>query len=441
MIHLANILLVMADTEAARTLHAALVAESFAGPLVTSGAEALAQARALRPDVVVVGEHPADMTSLACARTLKDHPETADIPVFLVGADWPAEALPLLQRIGVDDVLSWPSERAVLGPRLRPLVRLSTMRAELEHRTAAAGRFGLAVSDHVDAPAERPQILVAGTEADQAQVRAAAVTDAELTSAATLYEADDLMARRIFDCLVIGVDGSPEPALDICAQIRRNPRLFNLPVILLLPTETPADVERAYLLGASLVLPRQPSAAALEWALATLVRRQQRRWALRRAFDRTRLPALLSADLPELYTRDFLLAYLNGRIETARRQGKPLTVIHFAFGGVARIEEEFGSAAGNHLRQQLGQWITSLVRAEDLAAHLGGARFAVALPDTPLEEAQIVMHRIAGVIGYTDFAVQDVYQVVKVWPHVGAAAWSEADTAASLLEHAEAAAD
>ena len=432
MIHLANILLVMSESEAARALHATLAAESFAGPLVTTGTEALAQARALRPDVVVIGEHPADMTALACALALKEQADTADVPVFLVGTEWQAAALPLLQQAGVDDVLAWPSERAVLASRLRPLVRLSTMRAELEHRTAAAGHFGLTVSDHVDAPAERPQVLVAGT---------AMAADADLTTAATLYEADDLTARRIFDCLVIGVDGSPDPALDICAQIRRNPRLFNLPVILLLPAEAMADAERAYMLGASLVLPRAPEAEALQWALATLVRRQQRRWALRRAFDRTRLPALLSADLPELYTRDFLLAYLNGRIETARRQGKPLTVIHFAFGGVARIEEEFGSAAGNHLRHQLGQWITSLVRAEDLATHLGGARFAVALPDTPLDEAQIVMHRIAGVIGYTDFAVQDVYQVVKVWPHVGAAGWTEADTAATLLEHAEAAAD
>ena len=150
---------------------------------------------------------------------------------------------------------------------------------------------------------------------------------------------------------------------------------------------------------------------------------------------------MLTSDLPDLYTGAFLGAYLADRIAAAHSQGKPLSIIHFSFGGVARIEEEFGTPAGNHLRQQLGQWIISLTRAEDLVAHLGGSRFAVALPDTPLDEPEVVMQRIAGVIGYTDFAVQDVYQVVKVWPHVGAAGWAPGETAPALLARAEAGAD
>lgn len=442
MIHLANILLVMADGTPAHALHGAMTAENFTGPLVGSGAEALAQARARRPDVVVVGEDPADMTALDFIRRLKEDHLTRDIPIFFAARDWHPERLAELAAAGVDDALPADAERSVLAARLRPLVRLSTMQAELAHRAASAGRFGLSVSDHVDAPSERPQVLVCGEPDDIAAVTAAAGPGMDLTTTDSLFEADDLMSRRIFDCLVIAVDAAAaEQALDICTQIRRNPRLFNLPVVLLAEGDDPADAARAYVLGASQVLPRRPDETALRWALTTLVRRQQRRWAIRRAFDRTRLPALLSSDLPDLYTAAFLGAYLADRVTAAAAQGKPLSVIHFSFGGVARIEEEFGTPAGNHLRQQLGQWIISLTRAEDLAAHLGGSRFAVALPDTPLDEAEVVMQRIAGVIGYTDFAVQDVYQVVKVWPHVGAAAWTTGETAGALLARAEAAAD
>lgn len=441
MIHLANILLVMAEGDAARALHAGLTAESFDGPLLATGADALAMVAARQPDVVVVGEDPADMPALDLVRALKAASASRDTPVFLVTRDWRADRLPEFLAAGVDDALPASADLPMLTARLRPLVRLSTMQAELVHRAASAGRFGLPVSDHVDAPSELPLVLVAGDADDRAAVGAAIGPGADVTATESLFEADDLMGRRIFDCLVIGVSGAADAALDICTQIRRNPRLFNLPVILLADPAGLGEPTRPYLMGASQVLPRRPEPEALRWALTTLVRRQQRRWALRRAFDRTRLPALLSPDLPELYTGAFLTAYLGDRLTAARQQGKPLSVIHFSFGGVARIEEEFGTPAGNHLRHQLGQWITSLIRAEDLAAHLGGARFAVALPDTPLDEAEVVMQRIAGVIGYTDFAVQDVYQVVKVWPHVGAAAWTGSDTAASLLERAETAAD
>lgn len=441
MIHLANILLVMSQGEQARTLHAALAAESFSGPLVTTGKEAVDLAAARRPDVVVVGEDPADMTALDFVRKLRESSETSDIPVLLVSDDWRPQRLEALLAAGIDDAVPFVSDRAMLAARLRPLVRLATMQAELVHRAASAARFGLAVSDHVDAPADRPQVLVVGDAADVAAVRAAADAHADVTATESLFEADDLMGRRAFDCLVIGVGDAAEAALEVCSHIRRNPRLFNLPVVLLAEPGELGDAVRPYVLGASQVLPRHPDRASLHWALTTLVRRQQRRWAIRRAFDRTRLPALLSQELPDLYSADFLTGYLNNRIATARRQGKPLSVIHFSFGGVARIEDEFGTPAGNHLRHQLGQWITSLIRAEDLAAHLGGARFAVALPDTPPDEAQVVMQRIAGVIGYTDFAVQDVYQVVKVWPRVGVAAWTGPDTAATLLERAKDAAD
>jgi len=45
----------------------------------------------------------------------------------------------------------------------------------------------------------------------------------------------------------------------------------------------------------------------------------------------------------------------------------------------------------------------------------------------------VVMHRIAGVLAYTDFAVREVYQPVKVWVQVGCTDARNDDTVASLL--------
>lgn len=438
MIHLANSLLVWADGPAARALHAALADASHEGPLVHTGAEALAAARSRRPDVIILGEHPADMPALEVARALAADPATTDIPVFLLAQEWHESRLPELLPAGVDDAMPWPADPRVLAARLRPLVRLSTMRAELALRAGSADRLGIAVAAHVDAPDDRPAVLVAGDATDIRRVREAVGDIMEVVEAEGLFAAESVLSRRIFDGFVIGTGaGSPESALETCEGLRRNPRLFTLPVVLLMDPGRLGDPARPYLLGASQVAPPDAGRESLRWALSAPVRTQQARWAIRRAIDRTKVPALASGDLPDLYGPRFLSAYLENRAAAARAQGKHLSVIHFAFGGVARIAEEFGAAAAAHLCQQLGRWVLSLTRAEDLVCALTASRIAVVLPDTPLDEAEVVMHRIAGVIGHTDFAVQDVYEVVQVWPRCAAAALEGEETADTLLARVE----
>jgi len=46
------------------------------------------------------------------------------------------------------------------------------------------------------------------------------------------------------------------------------------------------------------------------------------------------------------------------------------------------------------------------------------------------------MHRIAGVLAYTDFAVRDVYQPVKVWVQVGCIVVGAEDSLDSVLSRA-----
>ncbi|WP_404378356.1 diguanylate cyclase domain-containing protein [Caenispirillum salinarum] len=437
MIHVANCLFIAPDDPASRALWQDLNAEGHAGEHLTEPDTAVARAAAARPDVIVIAEDPSGRPALEVVAALKARPETRDVPVCLLLRAWDPARLTDLLDAEVDDAVAPPMDGGVLAARLRPLVRMSTMRAALTLRIAAANRFGIEVSDRISIADERPQVLVAGAEDDVARVRSAVGNSVEITATDSLFEAESLMNRRIFDCFVMAATGSADAALDLCTQIRRNPRLFNLPVVLMID-EAPDVGQQAHAMGASQVLSRAPGAEELRWAVFTLVRRQQTRWAIRRALDRSRAPALLSEDLPDLYTREMLCASLTDHLTEARKSGKALSVIRFGFGGVNRIASEFGDEAARHLRRQLGQWITSLIRAEDLAAHLGEARFAVVLPDTPLDEAQVVMHRIAGVIGYTDFAVQDVYEVVKVWPRVGGAEARPEDTADSLLDRAEA---
>ena len=122
----------------------------------------------------------------------------------------------------------------------------------------------------------------------------------------------------------------------------------------------------------------------------------------------------------------------------AREWQKHLTLAVFRFPAIVTVGEEFGQDAGDHLMRQMAQWITGLVRVEDVTAHEDGYDFYLALPDTPIAEARMVLHRIAGVLAYTDFAVEEVYRPIQVEVLMGFAELEPDDTAETLAERARA---
>lgn len=432
--HLATLVLAGADTTAVRELLECFTSNSYAGRLAPSGAAALEDVRRARPDVLVVAPELTDgMPSNDLLAAIQADDALADMAVVVLTARPLAEVGDGLLAAGAADVIAWPCSAPVVLARVRPLVRVATMQAEFHQRAALAETITASARDEEDG---RPaQVLVIGHAADAAGIEAALGEAGRITQTGDLFEAQGMLEARPYDAAVMVAHGEAEAPLELCLQIRRNPRLFNLPVLFL---TNAADPSRAYAMGASAVMPLNVPDADLRVATLGQVRRQRRRWALRRALDTTLTPATVDAAAPTAYGAAYLERYLPRRIAAAQKAHRQLSLIAFDFAGVDAIRQEFGSEAEAHLLGQIGQWLTLLVRAEDLVARQKGARFVVVLPDTPLSEAQVVMHRIAGVISSTDFAVADVYRVVNVWAAVCAAALTEGDDDHSLLERATA---
>jgi len=424
MIRLANVLIADSDRTRADSLSDRLLRAGYRTTIVASAAEASGHVGGECPDLVMVGEglHPALLA-------IVDRNEgTADIPVVLVAdAITPALCVEAFDS-GCDDAVAAACGDEELFARLLPLVRLATMHAELRQRALAARRFGVAARQRVTAAPTRPNVLVVGD--DPAPVQAVLAAEADITCTDNLFEAEDLLTRRNFDAAVLSFSGEENRVLDFCTQVRHNPRLFNLP-ILLLAGYAPSPTE-AYRHGATRVLPRPVEPQVLRTGVLTLVRRQQLRWAIRGALAES-LVAQTRDDDTGCYSRAYYEGYLEDRLALAEASGRYLTVVELTAPNVENVRREFGADAGQHLTQQLGQWITGLLRAEDLVARTGSHEFSAVLPDTPLAEAEVVMHRIAGVLAYTDFAVREVYQPVKAWVQVGATEARPGDDIAAVL--------
>jgi two-component system cell cycle response regulator len=433
MIHLANILIATEDAVLGQEILAKVRQHGYDGRVVASQQAALGTAQQEHPDILLVGSTLSEGDPLSLAHALRDTPNCADIPVALIATDSSVELKRIAMEAGFDDVLTTPLDDTKLVARLRPLVRLSTMHGELHQRARSAARFGVVVEEDLPRPtvdADYPLLLV-GEAAEELR---APLVKACIVTANDPFVADDMLSSTNFDAAVVVPDDNTGPYLDLCAQTRNNPRLFNLPVLVVSKPGLISETE-AYRHGASGWFERPVDPVALRTTVLGLVRRQRLRWSIREALGRT-LGDTTRDPGTNLYNRRFLDAYLADRVTYAQDHGRHLSIMFFRVPDVEGIRQRFGEEQATHLRLQLGQWITGLLRGEDLTARYDENEFCVVLPDTPKEEAQIVMHRIAGVLAYTDFAVVDVYQPVKVWVRVGGADLTPDDSVDSLVERA-----
>ncbi|MDA8230333.1 MAG: diguanylate cyclase [Magnetospirillum sp.] len=431
MIRLANVLVVSAGRPEPDDLCDSLIRAGYGvASAATDGA--LRRAASERPDVVLIADSGDGLPFVALGKAFKDDGATADIPVVLAAGTVGPELCAAALDAGLDDVIAIGCAEVELLARIRPLGRLSTMLAELRQRARTAAAFGVSARGQValGGIGGRPRVLVAGDDPDAASMP---TEEADLVVAANLFEAEDMLTRRGFDAAILSARRPGEAEFAFCTQVRHNPALFNLPIVLIAGSDQPPS--EAYRHGATRLLTRADHPAIVRAAVLTLVRRQKLRWSIREALGDS-LAGAAKDPGTQCYSAAFLDAYLAERVATAAASGRHLAVLCFHAANVDAVGRQFGADAASLLTGQIGRWIAGLVRAEDLVARTRDHEFCVALPDTPLAEAETVMHRIAGVLAYTDFAVPEVYQPVKTWVQVGAAAAREGDDAGTVTDRA-----
>ena len=445
MSRLANILIAGNDGPRLTDLAQYMTGNGFQATRCTSASGLLEEARIGLPDIALIDLSAPALDGFNLAKQLIGNPATNGMPVVLFGADGTDDVFKQAVEIGVDDVFTDPYDGEELRLRIFPLLRLATMRRELASRTELTNRFGASVPAYTpDSHPPKLELLQIGRDLGEVEsIRNAMGDNCAITTTPSAYTANLLLSTKpFFDACFLAIDEvgnsmSHEQALDLCDQIRLSPRLFNMPVVLINPHEGGFDPAEAIRGGATRVISRRAQEGELFAALALLGRRQQSRWLIRQAIDRTHTPETTD-HRTGAYTFQFMRAHLETLVAAARIRDKHLTLVFFSFPDAPRVGVEFGEDAGTHLLKQLSQWIGAMVRVEDMVAHYHGHDFCIALPDTPVEEAMYVMNRIAGVLTYTDFALREVYQPVSISVEFGIAGIEKGDTIDALINRARA---
>ncbi len=333
---------------------------------------------------------------------------------------------------GAAAILDPGCSNAALQSRLDALSRLDTMRREIRRRGAVTEGYGGDAARLPKAPAHvaDARILLYSPTAGEAALLASAGEIAAIDDRFALL--DQLQHQPADAVILAGPETGPE-LFELIDDIRRNPRLFHLPLVAL--RDDALDEPAAYGHGLTdlwrqpLNLPRALS------HLDTLMRQYRHRLGLMKAARESRHPATVDA-LTGHYTFGFFMANLAAQIRDARAENRQLSLLVLDVLAMRHLNRDHGHIGGDRLLRQIASLLGGLVRGEDVVARLPGAAFAVVLPDTAPDVARRVLTRLESIVEHTEFALPGRDDAVYLGLKLGLTAVGPGDDADILLARA-----
>ena len=149
-----NVLVVEDEPDIRDLIVLHLTREGFRCRTAGHGADALAEVRAARPDLVVLDLMLPGMGGLEICRRLRAEPATAAIPIIMLTAKVDEIDRVVGLEMGADDYVAKPFSPKELVARVRAVLRRS--RAPEQSAALRSGTLSLDPSRHVATVAERP---------------------------------------------------------------------------------------------------------------------------------------------------------------------------------------------------------------------------------------------------------------------------------------------
>src|SRR3954453_23836790 len=103
--------------------------------------------------------------------------------------------------------------------------------------------------------------------------------------------------------------------------------------------------------------------------------------------------------LTSLHNRRYFHETLAREVARAHRYQRRLALIVFDLDDFKSINDRIGHLAGDAVLAEAAERLLSVVRSADIACRVGGDEFAVVLPESTTEDADLLAGRIARAIG------------------------------------------
>ena len=407
----------------------------WAARITASEAEAL-QALLDRPIAAVILDLSAsdhDGQTEAIARRLKAAVAPRQLPIIALGTPDG-----LLETPALDLVLAPPLHPAQAVMHIEALVRSAIADEEFDLRQKTFAERGKGLERPLDRKLPL-RILAIGEPAPQflALSNLLAKAGAEVVGAFTAYTAFDYLHEQNFDAVVMWGGTNATEALSIAGGMRRNTRLFHVPITLCSAAADSVSATEAFNRGVSDLVTPDVSEQDKAQRILELARAYRRQTAIRTALDRGRASGLMD-EATGLFTRELFAAHLLRLSQSAAQCKRSLSVCVLRIIDSSEVRQARAEGWMDRALPQIGSMIGRLVRAEDTAARIAPEVFALALPATALHEGRAAAERIAAVIACTAFDAGTDRPAFVAEFSLGVAQLEPGESAASALERAAA---
>jgi diguanylate cyclase (GGDEF)-like protein len=384
-------------------------------------------------DVVLIDAWIED--GLPLLTQMKASAATRFVPIVIGTAEEPGAVAAHALALGADDVFVLPIGDDELRARASALARLAGMEVERRRRDALLAQFG------VPRPIETPGVpavdrigilLIGPAGGDQVQVMTALGGAATAAYAETAASAIERLRRDDLDVALITASHDHHDLQRLCATLRADPELFDLPVVLVGRPHHFADRALPFAWGVSDVLFQPFHPEVLRLRVQAWVRQQRLRRHLRSGLSNL---ARTTDRLTRLYGHGFLHAYVGHLIEESAHAGDTLALVGLDVAEMRQINRLYGYAAGDRVLAAIGNVLGRSLRAEDLPARLDGDRFCVVMNHATAADAAAAAERIGTLLSHAPIAL-DHGRHVQVMLKAGIAALAEGDDAAALIGRA-----
>jgi two-component system cell cycle response regulator PopA len=380
--------------------------------------------------VLVAGKTDADVSAVAAR--LKGLASPRYLPVIALMGRAPTSE----ESTTVDLAMTAPAHPVQLRIRLEQLVRAALAEEELNLRIDTFRQQG----QGIDLPVTdlTPVRVLAAGKPDRrflALSNALAEDGAEVVAAPTPYTAFDYLHESPFDAAVLWGAEDHAPALSIASGMKRNTRLYHIPVMLYLNDGAQMDASDLFGRGFADVAAADTDERETARRLLAMARFHRRQTGVRRALESVRGSGLTDPDTG-LFTRDLFAQHLGRVSEASRERRRPLSLCVLKVTMTDPVEEARRDGWLARALPQIGTMVSRLIRTEDTAARLSSEVFALALPGTTEAQARIAAQRIVAVIGCTAFEAGPGRSPFVVDFELGVAEQRSGEAPARTLERA-----
>lgn len=355
------------------------------------------------------------------------------LPVLAIGVEASLWAAGL-----ADLTMSHAPHPAQAALRLEALARAAIAEEEMTLRETTFAARGEPLADlQIDASPFR--VLAAGKPDRHflALSNALATRACEVIAAPTPYTAFDYLHERPFDAAVLWGAEDHAPALSIASGMKRNTRLYHVPIVLYLRGSAEINLSELYNRGFADVAAADTPEEETAERIVNLARSHRRQLAIRKTLESVRGSGLTDS-ATGLFTPELFASHLGRVAQAARLRRRPLSVAVLRVADTEAVLHARRTGWFERALPQIGAMVSRLIRTEDTAARLSSDIFALALPATQAGAARIAADRIAAVIGCTAFDAGPDRTPFVVEFEAGVAEMTIDESPAAVLDRASA---